>query len=103
MKLQYTPEAIQDLKEIIGYIRHVLHNPTAAKRIGRAILDNCSQLKQYPFSGMFLQEKTGYKTDLRVLVCENYLALYRVEENMISVSRIFDGRQNYLLELFDDE
>ena len=103
MKLQYTPEAIQDIKEIKSYIRHVLHNPTAAKRIGKAILDNCSQLKQYPYSGMSLREKTDYETDLRVLVCENYLALYRVEENMISVSRIFDGRQNYLYLLLGDE
>ena len=102
MKLQYTPKALEDLKEIQRYIRQVLHNPQAAGRIGTAILDACSQLKRYPYSGMSLCEKCGYETDLRVLICENYLALYRIEENMISISRILDGRQNYLSLLFAD-
>ena len=101
MKLRYTPEAIQNLREIQNYIRKTLKNPQAAARIGKMILDSCSQLKKYPMSGLSLEEKTGYGTDLRMLVCENYLAIYKIGENEISVTRIIDGRQDYISDLFD--
>lgn len=45
---------------------------------------------------------TGYKTDLRFLVCGNYIAIYRVEGNIGSVARVFNGRQDYLRLLFRD-
>ena len=42
MKLRYTPEALRDLQEIKRYIKSELHNPTAANRITKAILDGCA-------------------------------------------------------------
>ena len=41
MKLKYTPEAIRDLQETKTYISKVLHNPKAAERITRSILNLC--------------------------------------------------------------
>ncbi len=51
---------------------------------------------------MSLSEKTGIKSDLRVLVCDNHLAFYRMQENYISIVRILDGRTNYMKFIFDD-
>ncbi len=79
MKLRYTPESLCDLQEIKRYIKSELHNPTAASRITKAILDGCVQLKQFPEMGVSIGAKTGYETDLRMLVVEGYIALYRIE------------------------
>ena len=68
MKLRYTPESLCDLQEIKRYIKSELHNPTAASRITKAILDGCAQLKQFPKMGVSIGAKTGYETDLRMLV-----------------------------------
>ena len=68
MKLRYTPESLCDLQEIKRYIKSELHNPTAANRITKAILDGCAQLKQFPEMGVSIGAKTGYETDLRMLV-----------------------------------
>lgn len=100
MKLQYTPAAIGDLQEAKEYIGKVLHNPRAAARITKQILDTCGQLKNYPQLGLSLEAKTGVPTDLRYLLCEKYLAFYRVEEDTILIARILDGRQDYLRILF---
>ena len=54
MKLRYTPEAILDLKNIKQYIKVNLHNQTAALRISKMILDNCSSLKMFPESVVFV-------------------------------------------------
>ena len=67
MKLRYTPESLCDLQEIKRYIKSELHNPTAASRITKAILDGCVQLKQFPEMGVSIGAKTGYETDLRML------------------------------------
>ena len=88
MKLRYTPEALCDLQEIKRYIKSELHNPTAASRITKAILDGCAQLKQFPEMGVSIGAKTGYETDLRMLVVESYIALYRIETENVSVGRI---------------
>lgn len=104
MKLKYTPEAISDIQEIQRYIKNTFHNPAAAKRISKMILSACSSLKAFPESGVSIESKTGFKTDLRMLICENWIAFYCIEggSNMVSVSRIIDGRQDYMRILFSE-
>ena len=103
MRIRYTPEAIRDLQEMRRYISKTLHNPKAADRIAKAILDTCSALKQQPQMGASLEAKIGQSTDLRYLICEKRIAFYRVEDEVISIARIIDGRQDYLHILFGEE
>ena len=104
MKLNYTPEAISDIQEIRCYIKNILHNPTAAKRISKAILSACSSLKSFPEMGISIENKTGFETDLRMLICENWIAVYRIENesSVISVARILYARQDYMRILFGE-
>ena len=103
MMLRYSPEARADLREIRRYISDTLGNPNAAERITGDILRNCSSLKQFPMLGMRLSEKIHKKTDLRFLVCGNHIAFYRIAEDSVSVTRILDGRSNYLAVLFSED
>ena len=103
MTIRYTPEAVRDLQELRQYISKVLNNPKAATRISKGILDSCARLKQYPHLGMSLEAKIGISTDLRYLICEKHIAFYRIDDNVISVARIIDGRQDYLRILFGNE
>ena len=96
MKLRFTPEAISDLSEIKRYIGKDLHNPSAAMRITKMILNQCSSLKRFPRAGAELSALTGYETELRLLICENYIALYRIDTNTVSVARIINARQDYM-------
>lgn len=102
MKLRYTPEAIADLRELQRYIKNTLHNPSAALRISKAILAACSSLKEFPKMGVSIESKTGFQTDLRMLVCEKWVAVYRIEaaQEVISIARVLDGRQDYMRLLF---
>lgn len=104
MKLRYTPEAISDLREIQRYIKNNLHNPTAALRISKLILAACSSLKEFPNMGVSIESKTGFETDLRMLVCEKWVVVYRIEagQGVISVARVLDARQDYMRILFHE-
>ena len=100
MKLRYTPEAISDLQSIKQYIKSTLRNPTAAARITKMILDNCASLKSFPESGSSISAMTGYETDIRMLICENYIALYRIDDDIVSIARIIHAKQDYIRILF---
>lgn len=100
MKLKYTPEAIRDLQETKTYVSKVLHNPKVAERITRSILNLCGRLKDHPNLGMSLNAKLDHETDLRYLICENHIAIYRIADDWIMVVRILDGRTDYLRILF---
>ena len=100
MKLKYTPEAIADLQNIKAYISDVLHNPKAARRITKQILDMCGSLKEHPNLGMSLKAKTDIDTDLKYLLCENHFAFYRIEGDWVMVVRILDGRTDYMRVIF---
>lgn len=100
MKLEYTPQAVNDIAEISDYLRQTLQNPHAAKRIAKLILDGCAALKQFPLLGVSLRERFGEGDGERLLFIENYLAVYEVRSDAVVVLRIMDARQDYLKILF---
>lgn len=102
MKLRYTPEAIADLKEISSYINTELRNPKAASRVSKSVLDACADLKRYPEMDVSIEATTGFTTNLRMLVWGNYIALYRMDEDVISVARIIYAKQDYMRILFGE-
>ena len=52
--------------------------------------------------GVSIGAKTSYETDLRMLVVESYIALYRIETEVVSVGRIINARQDYIRILFGE-
>lgn len=100
MILRYKETAIEDIRETERYIAEKLHNKTAAKELTRKILDAGSLLKENPYMGAALSGKVDYETDLRFLVVSRQLMFYRVCDEVIEITRVLDGRQDYLAILF---
>lgn len=103
MNLFYSAPARTDLQGIREYVSVSLHNRQAAERILRRIADYCNTLKAQPKLGMSLAAKVGIDTDLRYLLCGNYLISYRIQNERILIVRILDGRTDYLRQLFGSE
>ena len=57
-------------------------------------------LQQNPHLGFSVSVKIGRETNLRALLSGNYFLFYRIENEAIQVSRVLDGRQDYLRVLF---
>ena len=98
-KLFISPEAGRDLSEIRRYLAKELNNPGFARKIVYAILESIKSLEQGPS----VEALTGFKTDLRMLLCGNHIALYKIEHSTVYISRIVDARQDYLRVLFGDD
>ncbi len=99
-RLRYSAEALRDLDEIWDYIVSELSNPTAAERIVNQILDSVDRLSDFPEMGAPVISAADVDSDYRFLVCGNYPAFYRTEENESFIDRILYGRRDYLRILF---
>ena len=95
-KINYSPEALQDLDDIGDYIAIELSNPQAALRILNIIIEDITLLANNPLMGANLSSITGIASDYRFLVVRNYLVFYRFSNGIIFVDRILYGRRDYL-------
>lgn len=99
-----SPDAVDDLESICRYISDVLKNPVSADRIVRVIVSELERLAMSPESGPSLVSKTGFWTDMRYLVIERKnIAVYRNTGNRTEVMRIYNGRMDYIRDLFKTE
>lgn len=101
-KISFSPEAVDDLKEIKQYIKDELCNEQAAKNTVAKILKKIKLLSDFPESGSSLSAIIGFDTDYRDLVCDNYIAFYRIENKNVLIVRVLYGRRNYMQILFGD-
>lgn len=103
MKIDVTHSAFEDLKNIQNYISYNLNNPQAANRSVGKIIKTYSQLADFPFIGTPLNSKISVNSSYRFLICEKYLIFYIVKKESVVISRIINGRQNYIDILFKDD
>ena len=102
IKVKLSPEAERDLEQIKEYISGELDNPAAANRVLAQITKRIGTLSQFPKLGPSLETIVPFQTDYRFLVCENYLALYLFEQDMILVDRVLYGKRDITRALFDE-
>lgn len=100
MRLRYSPEAREDLRNLRQYIAVELCNPSAADSVVESILRSCSVLKAQPDMGVSLSEKIGRDTKIQYIISGKHLAFYLVEEECVSIIRILDSRTNYMQKIF---
>ena len=101
MRIEYKSIALRDIQQKQDYISDVLKNRTAAQKLVKSILLAVSQLSENPMMGVPLNSKFDVDSDLRFLIVSKQLVFYRLEgDDIISVVRVLDGRQDYTAILF---
>jgi addiction module RelE/StbE family toxin len=93
MKIRFSPEALTILEEIYNYLHQF--NPRAATRIHNSLLDDIERLADQPFMGHVEQLLDdlpgGYRS---LLVGKRYKAVYRIEDEIITIVTIHDCRRD---------
>ena len=101
-RIRHSPEARDDLVNILDYIAGELMNPSAAARIVRAIYGQIDLLADHPALGRELPETIEAGFPCRHFTAENYRIFYRVEGNDIYIVRILHSLRNHMKELFGE-
>ena len=102
-KINFTPDALEDLKEIKKYITDELCSVESAINTIVKITKRIRQLADFPESGAPLSSIINLEVPYRFLVCGNYTAFYKVEADEVHVVRVLYGRRNFMQILFGRE
>jgi plasmid stabilization system protein ParE len=89
----WTNFAISELKNIYLYYRMVASDKVADK-IRKSVFDSTRPLIKDPLIGAIEENLTDLKQGHRYLVEGNYKIIYKVFQNNIYITDIFDCRQN---------
>lgn len=101
-EIKFTPSAMEDLREIKAYITDDLNNEIAAKNTVSMILKNVRQLEAFPQSGAPLSSIIDIEVPYRFLICGNYTAFCKIENDEVHIIRILYGRRNFMKILFGE-
>ena len=102
MRIEYKRTALLDLQQTQDYIANTLKNRPAAQKLVSSVLHNISLLAHNPRMGTALNSQFDVDPDLRFIVLSKQLVFYQiVDDDLISIVRILDGRRDYLSTLFE--
>ena len=99
--IKFSPDAINDLQQIKAYITNELCNEQAAVSTIAKIMEHINRLRTFPDSGAPLSSIIDLGTNYRFLVCGNYTAFYRTENNAGRRVRVLYGRRDFMRILFE--
>ena len=93
IKIVYTFQARQDLKNIYEYIANSLHAPDTARNMYRQIIQSARSLEPMPERNLLYKEEPWHSQGVRFVPVKNYLLFYTVnnETNTVSIARILYG------------
>lgn len=81
--------AEQDLQELVSYV--AAENLSAAQALLENIEHRLHTLRAHPFLGRIPNDERPAGLGYRVLVVDNYLALYKVKGRTVLVHRVIHG------------
>jgi addiction module RelE/StbE family toxin len=91
MEIRWSLPAAEDLERICEHIER--DNPEAARRVVQRIYDGCGKLKDFPHLGRASKRMPGWREV--VFSPLPYIAVYRVTQDVVEISRILHGAQNW--------
>jgi len=99
-RLEILTPAQRELEDI-AILHMELVGPDSARKISDRIYTALEKLKTFPDMGILCRDKQLALAGYRMLICGNYLCLYRLIGTVIFIYHIVDGRSDYQ-KLFSD-
>jgi len=96
LSYRFTPRASEDLLSILGYIKNELSNPKAASDLALKIFNGIDQVRQYPDSGIKVDNPHITDKSVRKFYADNYIVFYKTDKEAKSliIVRIVYGKRN---------
>ena len=98
-KVEYSPNALEDLQKIKAYIIENFGVDGAQKALGK-ITASVRRLEEYPALGVALGRMIDVPTEYMYIFIERNYVFYRIEGNIVQIVRIINERQDFMQILF---
>jgi plasmid stabilization system protein ParE len=93
MKIVLTDFAKRQIHSIYSYYKETA-SVEIAKKIKKEIDNTILQLNNFPESGQAEEEMNRFGKKYRRLIAGNYKIIYRIEDDKIYITDVFDSRKN---------
>ena len=93
IRIEWSQQSEKQLKEIFDYYS-VVASKIIARKIVNGILERVSILESNPFAGPKEVLLNNYPEEFRYLVESNFKIIYWKNDCLVTISSIFDCRQN---------
>ena len=91
MKIQYSPEAINDLHRVVEFVES--ENPYAARRIAVDLQEGMAKLAPFPPIGLPVL-KAPDPESIRDLYISNYTVRYLLNQDTIYILRVWHTKES---------
>ena len=96
MRVIFSAKAEQDLHSLSEYIGNNLHNVIAAHNIVEKLLRLSQKLSTFPEMGASLKTVDSRLGGFRYLIADNYILIYKIADEEVSIVRILYAKSNYV-------
>lgn len=98
-ELQYSPDAIEKLHKIKQDIT-VRYGIQKAKAVIGEMIKSFRDLQQFANKGMSVENFIGIPCDYRMLYVQHNYVFYRIEEDVVQITDIYNEREDFMWKLF---
>ena len=102
MRIEWLFEAQNEFRDFLLYYRSKV-GIQYARSFSKKILVAVGQLEEFPEIGVLRQDTLMGKHGFRALFVDQYVCVYRIEENTGYIYHIADARKNYIYHIFGVE
>lgn len=102
MKIEWLDEARNEFRDYLLYYRNNV-GAKYAREFSKKVLSSVGQLEQFPRLGVLRQDTLMGKYGFRALFVEQYVCVYRIEEDTVLIYHFTDARKNYIYHIFGME
>lgn len=99
MKIEWLSEARNEYRDYLLYYRNK-GGVKYARAFSQKILSAVGKLERFPEMGVLRQDTLMGKYGFRALFVEQYVCVYRIEEDTVYIYHLTDARKNYIYHIF---
>lgn len=92
---------LYEKREIVYYRNRV--GEKYAREFATRVLSAVGQLEEFPEIGVLRRDTLMGKRGFRALFVEQYVCIYRVEDDTVYIYHLTDARKNYIYNIFGIE
>jgi len=97
MKIEFSTEAMKDMRQVFDYISDELFDPAAAEKIIKRIFDRIEDLKEFPSSGkMFIDQDDNVTKYRYITTSKKWIVFYEASDELLIVHRVVGAGQDYI-------
>lgn len=102
MKVEWLYEAQCEFRDFLTYYKTNVGSKYARK-FSEQVLDAASKLESFPEMGVLRKDTLMGKYGFRALFINQYVCVYKIEDERVFIYHLADARKNYIYHIFGME